>query len=146
MGNAEILFSTINLQASRIEIEDEAKRYAPVPIGKAIITHAGRLKCRYVIHAPTVEYPGSKSSIENVEKATKAVIDVAKSKGDVKSIALPLMGAGVGGLKPEESIESMVKVIEVEKPENMNFFIYVLDNETLMKVLGKLKEIGWICT
>jgi len=35
-------------------IEDEARRHAPVPTGKAVITTAGRLKAKYVIHAPTM--------------------------------------------------------------------------------------------
>lgn len=31
------------------EIEDEALKYAPVPVGKAIATKAGKLKAKYVI-------------------------------------------------------------------------------------------------
>ncbi len=41
------------------EIEKEAMRYAPIPIGEAIVTSAGKTPSKYVIHAPTVEKPGS---------------------------------------------------------------------------------------
>ncbi|AFK51609.1 Appr-1-p processing domain protein [Thermogladius calderae 1633] len=33
------------------EIEEKARRHAPVPIGGAVATGAGRLRVRYVIHA-----------------------------------------------------------------------------------------------
>jgi len=78
-------------------IEEEARKHAPVPIGEAIATTAGRLKTKYVIHAPTVEYPASPSTREYVYKASRAALITARKLG-VKSIAFPLMGAGVGGL------------------------------------------------
>ncbi|MEX2689946.1 MAG: macro domain-containing protein, partial [Candidatus Njordarchaeum guaymaensis] len=34
-------------------IEDEAVKQGPIPVGNAVITSAGNLKARYVIHAPT---------------------------------------------------------------------------------------------
>jgi len=38
-------------------IEEEALKQAPVPAGKAVTTGAGRLEAKYVIHAPTMEWP-----------------------------------------------------------------------------------------
>lgn len=125
------------------EIEDEAKRYAPIPIGKAIITKAGKLKCKYIIHAPTVEYPGSSSSFENVIKATKASIEIA-IQNNLKSLAFPLMGAGVGGLSIEKSLEAMIKVFEEFKNINLDLHIYIIDEKTYSKVINFLKSIGWI--
>ena len=125
-----------------VEIEEEAKKYAPVPIGKAITTHAGKLKCRYVIHAPTVEEPGSPSSFENVYKATKAAIEEA-IKNNVKSIAFPLMGTGVGGLSIEDAVNTMVRVFE-EYGENLQIYVYVISSDVFNKVLQLLKNLGWI--
>ncbi len=93
------------------EIEREAKSKAPVPIGKAISTSAGKLKAKYVIHAPTVPYPGSRSSVRNVEKAVIAALSEAERLG-VKEIAFPSMGTGVGGLKYSEAAKSMFKAIK----------------------------------
>ncbi len=100
-------------RAAGEEVEMEARRYAPVPIGKAIITSAGRLapRIKYVIHAPTMERPAMRTTREKVEKATRAAIEVALEK-EVESIALPAMGAGVGGLSIEDSANAMLDAIE----------------------------------
>jgi len=93
------------------EIEDEARRYAPIPVGKAVATKAGKLSARYVIHAPTMKYPAMRIGIDNVRKATRAAITLAKELG-VRSVAFPAMGAGVGGISPKDSARVMAEVIK----------------------------------
>lgn len=122
-------------------IEFEARKYAPVPIGDAVVTTAGRLKCRFIIHSPTVQYPGSPSTSEQVYKATRAALIKAKEIG-VKSIALPLMGAGVGGLRPEESLESMLAAI-VEAGRGLRIHLVVKDKDVYETVVHHLKSVGW---
>ena len=36
-------------------VEKEALKHAPAPIGEAIATTTGKLRAKYVIHAPTLE-------------------------------------------------------------------------------------------
>ena len=91
------------------EIEKEAVEKAPIPVGKAIATTPGRLKCRYVIHAPTMERPAMRIGVDNVEKATRAAFELAKNM-KLKSIALPGMGTGVGGVKEEDAARAMMDV------------------------------------
>ncbi|MEM1639722.1 MAG: macro domain-containing protein [Desulfurococcaceae archaeon] len=122
-------------------IELEAKKHAPIPIGEAVITSAGKLKCGNIIHAPTVDYPGSRSSFEQVYKATRAALIKAKQNG-LKSIAFPLMGAGVGGLKPVESISAMIKAIEEEGRE-LDLKIIIRDKDVYEEVIDFLKSTGW---
>jgi Predicted phosphatase homologous to the C-terminal domain of histone macroH2A1 len=121
-------------------IELEAKKHAPVPIGEAVVTTAGNLKCRYVIHAPTVKYPGSRSSFEQVYEATKAALLKAKQHG-LKSVAFPLMGAGVGGLKIEESVDAMIKAFE-EEGEGLDLKIIVRDKEAYSELVKYLESKG----
>ncbi len=90
------------------EIEKEARKYAPVPIGKAVATKAGKLKARYVIHAPTMEMPAMSIPLDNAIKATRAALEEA-SKLDINSIAFPAMGAGVGGLSVREVSRAMAR-------------------------------------
>ncbi|MCS7106787.1 MAG: macro domain-containing protein [Acidilobaceae archaeon] len=92
------------------EIEKEAMRYAPVPIGRAVVTRTRRLKAKLVIHAPTVERPGGSSSTDAVRAATLAALAAAREEG-VRSLALPLLGAGVGGLSADVSAETMLKAL-----------------------------------
>ncbi|RLI46812.1 macro domain-containing protein [Candidatus Bathyarchaeota archaeon] len=90
------------------EIEDEAIKKAPVPVGKAIATGAGRLEAKYVIHAPTMKMPAMRIDAENVKLAMKGALECAEQLG-IKSIVFPGMGTGVGGLQLEEAAVIMVK-------------------------------------
>ena len=91
-------------------IEKEARRYAPVPVGKAVLTSAGNLKARYVIHAPTMKKPAMRININNVMKAAKAVLDLACTHA-IACIAFPALGAGVGGIPVEDSAAAIIEEI-----------------------------------
>jgi len=84
------------------EIEEEAKQYAPVPVGEAIVTGAGKLKVKHVIHAPTMRCPAMRISIGNVVQAVDAALKTALKHG-LRTIAFPGMGTGVGGVPYYES-------------------------------------------
>ncbi len=92
------------------EIEAEARSKAPVPVGEAIITSGGRLKARYIIHAPTMERPAMRTSSEKVRRATDAALRKAVELG-LKKIALPGMGTGIGGLSYSKAARVMVETI-----------------------------------
>jgi len=98
------------------EIEREALKYAPVPVGKAIATSAGRLKAKYVIHAPTMERPAMRIDISNVKKAATAALLLA-SKMKLKSVAFPALGAGVGGVSIRDSITTILSTIKLHESE-----------------------------
>ena len=93
------------------EIEEEAIKSAPVPVRKAVATKAGKLKTKYVIHAPTMEKPAMPTTADNVKLAMKGALSCAEHLG-IKSIAFPGMGTGVGGLSLEEASKTMVKQIK----------------------------------
>ncbi|RLE66659.1 MAG: macro domain-containing protein [Thermoprotei archaeon] len=92
-------------------IEEEARRYAPVPVGEAIVTGAGVLKAKYVIHAPTMEKPAMPITVKHVIKAAQAVFKVACSRG-FSCIAFPALGAGVGGVPVKESVKAILRVLK----------------------------------
>lgn len=116
------------------EIEREVRARSPIPIGSAIATTAGKLRCKAVIHAPTVVLPGGPSSEEYVYLATLAAIRLAMDMG-YRSVALPLMGAGVGGLSPELSARAMMRAMQEGGACNMEVYIYVRD-------IGLVEAVG----
>jgi O-acetyl-ADP-ribose deacetylase (regulator of RNase III) len=124
-----------------VEIEREARKYAPIEIGEAVVTSAGRLKCKAVIHAPTVDSPGGRFTRDYVYKATLAALRVARERG-FKSIAFPLMGAGVGGLSPEESIDAISRAF-LEAGEGVELYIYVTKQEVLEAISSHMLRSGW---
>ena len=109
-----------------IEIEEEARRYAPVPVGEAVATTAGKLKAKYVIHAPTMERPAMRIGLENVEKATRAALLLADKLG-LESIAFPGMGTGVGGVPYYGAAKKMLEVVKehVDKGTKLKEIILV---------------------
>jgi O-acetyl-ADP-ribose deacetylase (regulator of RNase III) len=89
-----------------IEIEKEAISKAPIDVGKAVATKAGTLPCRYVIHAPTMRRPAMKIDVENVKLATKAAFKTG-IKLNLRTIGIPGMGTGVGGVPVDKAAEAI---------------------------------------
>lgn len=108
------------------EIEDAAVKHAPVPVGKAVATGAGRLKAKYVIHAPTMERPAMRIGVENVRLAVRAALECANELR-LRSVAFPGMGTGVGGLALEEAVEAMIDETKkhVERGTNLKRIVFV---------------------
>ncbi len=130
-------------------IEDEARKKAPVPVGKAISTTAGNLPAKYVIHAPTMERPAMRIPLENAVKATKAALIEAENLC-VKSIAFPAMGAGVGGLRVEEVAREMAKIVDSHEAKCLEEIVFVAwgekaYNEMLRGVIKALGSEGYDC-
>ena len=93
------------------EIEEEARRYAPLPVGEAIATGAGGLRARWVIHAPTMSRPAMRIGLQNVRKAMKAALRYA-AKLKARSIAFPGLGTGVGGVAAADAADVMVEELK----------------------------------
>lgn len=112
-----------------IDIEREAISQAPIPIGHAVITKAGLLPCRFVIHAPTMENPASLIDEDNVREATRAALECA-DENNLKIIAFPGMGTGVGGVPKDKAAEVMVEEIKKFGSRSLEEVILVgYDNE-----------------
>ena len=92
-------------------IEKQAVRQAPIPVGTAIATTAGNLFCNYVIHAPTMERSAMKIQPENVARATRAALNLAKEL-QVKTVVLPGMGTGVGNVSETDAARVMFDVVK----------------------------------
>lgn len=105
------------------DIEKEAVAQAPIGIGEAIVTNAYQLKCKKIIHAPTVIQPGGRSTAEYVLKAVKASLEKAIQLG-LKTIAFPLMGAGTGGLTAEESFSAMLEAVKPYTSRDLELIFY----------------------
>ena len=102
-------------RAGGAEIEQEALKHAPVPVGKAVVTGAGELKARWVVHAPTMERPAMATTSEKVYFATKAALFCAERVG-AKSLVFPGMGTGVGGMSYTEAAEAMLRALKEFAP------------------------------
>ena len=95
-----------------IEIHKQAIAHAPAPLGSVVRTWAGKLPARYVYHAVVIDYDVSKgTSASDVVAAVRSSLACARQDG-IRSIAMPLFGAGVGGLSVRASLETILDTIE----------------------------------
>lgn len=113
------------------EIEMEAVSQAPIPIGSAVITTAGRLRCKYVIHSPTMEQPASLINIGNVIEATRAALECA-DENNLKKIAIPGMGTGVGGIPKDKAAKAMINAIINFNEKNIEEVILIDKNKEMI--------------
>ena len=118
-----------------IEIEKEAVSKAPIAVGKAVATTAGILPCKFVIHAPTMKQPAMRIGIENVKLAIHAALKLG-AELNLKSIAIPGMGTGVGGVPIDDAAEVMVSIAK-EFENKFEKIILIGKNEDLVESFNK---------
>ena len=78
------------------EIEFAAVRQAPVELGDAIVTPAGRLAAKVVIHAVSLERD-RRTSAPAIDTAARSAMARVRELG-LTSVAFPALGTGIGGL------------------------------------------------
>lgn len=88
-------------------IQAECDAHGPIEVGEAAITGAGDLPARYVIHAAGMA-PGGAADEESVRSATAAALALAAQQG-CRSVALPAIGAGIGGFSPQRCAEVLIE-------------------------------------
>jgi len=76
-------------------IEQEAVAQGPVSIGDAVLTSAGKLAVRHVIHA-AVMGQDLHTDADAIAKAMRSALELAERK-NFSSISFPALGTGVGG-------------------------------------------------
>ena len=88
------------------EIETEAVEKGPIRVGEAVVTRAGRLKAKYVIHAAVM----GQDLRTDQKRITDATLNSLKRAEELKldSIAFPALGTGVGGFPMDKCAEFML--------------------------------------
>jgi O-acetyl-ADP-ribose deacetylase (regulator of RNase III) len=111
-------------RAAGQEVEDEARRQAPIAVGTAVLTSGGTTKFKGIIHAPTMPRPAMRISASNVALATKAALTLA-DEPRFESIALPGMGTGVSGVSQVDAAVAMLREIKSYSPRFLKSVILV---------------------
>ena len=93
-------------------IEFAAVRQAPVPLGGAVVTTAGALAARAVIHAVSLDRD-RRTSGPVIESAVRSAMARAREIG-ATSIAFPALGTGVGGFPLDEAARITVRTVREE--------------------------------
>ncbi|RMH17068.1 MAG: Appr-1-p processing protein [Gemmatimonadetes bacterium] len=81
------------------------REHGPIRVGEAVLTPAGDLPARWVIHAAAMgDEPASARSIR---EATRSALELARAHG-LESVAFPVLGTGVAGFDFDEAASIML--------------------------------------
>jgi len=125
-------------------IQKESNRVAPIELGEAAVTSAGKLKVKYVIHAASMKL-GDLTTEENLIKSVRNCLKRADELG-ISSIAFPAIGTGIGGFPVEQCARISLKEVHdflLQHPK-INKVVFVLrsggDYNIFNKVNKKLSD------
>jgi O-acetyl-ADP-ribose deacetylase len=83
----------------------EVGKAGPMPLGSAVLTSAGKLPFKGIIHVTGINMLWC-ASAQSISGSVKSAMNIAEEKG-FSSIAFPLIGAGSGGFNARESLGIM---------------------------------------
>lgn len=126
-------------KAAGPKLLQETKTLNGCKVGEAKITRGYKLPAKYIIHTVgPVWRGGDKDEATLLENAYKNSLELAK-ENKLKSLAFPLISAGVYGYPREEAIKIALTTIEKFLQTNKMKVSLVLHSEETFKLA---KEIG----
>lgn len=115
-----------------------------LPTGEAVITNAGRLKAKYVIHTVgPIWSGGGRGEADLLAKAYRSCLQLAASKG-IKSIAFPSISTGAYGYPISEASRVALKTVKdfITKEQVFDEVVFVLFSNEALKIYEEAaKEI-----
>ena len=84
----------------------ELGKLGPIPLGGAVLTSAGRLPFKAIIHVAGIDLLW-RASERSIRDSVRNAVDLARRHG-FRSIAFPLLGAGSGGFDRERAKSIML--------------------------------------
>ena len=140
-GTAERLNFVTNGRIESLSKKEARKHIISRSPGTIFVTDGCGLDCKKVIHAVTMRYPGSRSKYETIERLMIEICEYCYDYGlfpKYKTIAMTILGTGVGGLDKQE----VFKIIEnsLKYFKKLELFIYTLPASEERLIIRK-KEI-----
>lgn len=119
-------------------IEAEAVKKGPIPVGEAVVTAAGSLKARYIIHAAVM----GQDLTTDENKIRAATLNALKraEESKIESISFPALGTGVGGFPMREAARIMMEAAKSHlenNPPALKKISFVLFQEEAQKDFEK---------
>jgi O-acetyl-ADP-ribose deacetylase (regulator of RNase III) len=125
------------------EIQRESHRKAPVPVGGAVVTSAGKLHCRWVIHAVGPVW-GEGAEESKLRSAVGSALARAEELG-LTSVALPAISTGIFGYPKSEGcrviLEEVASHFTAEGCRLATVRLVSIDEETSAHFLDALNHL-----
>ena len=117
------------------EIEAEAIKLGPIEVGEVVITAAGRLHARHIIHAAVMGQDLIPTS-QSISACTTNALQAAEQI-QLRSLAFPALGTGVGGFSLELCANLMGDAFRCHKAVHLERIVVVLFGETAFSAFSK---------
>ena len=132
--------------AAGIELEKYCAQFAPLALGKAIITPAFKLPNEFVIHTRAANYQLDHNAEAVLDECLNAVFDVA-NENKIAAIAMPAIGTGVFKFPLELCAAITAKAIKANAGGSVQLVRICVTDEAVQSVFltafeaeGLLKE------
>ncbi|WNZ62358.1 macro domain-containing protein [Myxococcus sp. MxC21-1] len=90
----------------------EVAKAGPMPLGSAVVTSAGRLPFKAIIHVAGIDMRW-RASERSIQDSVRNALAKAREQG-LRSVAFPVIGAGSGSYDEARALELMRQVLDVE--------------------------------
>ena len=85
----------------------EVARHGPIPLGQAVLTSAGNLPFRGIIHVAGINMLWQASEY-SIRQSVRNAMDIVRKHG-FESVAFPLIGAGSGSFNEAKALEIILE-------------------------------------
>jgi len=123
-------------------IQDESCRKAPIPVGQAVITGAGSLPCKYVIHAIGPQM-GEGDEDQKLKNATLNCLRIAE-ENNLSSIAFCAISTGIFGYPMDRCAQIMLSntIHHLKGQTGLNEVIFCLYDQKAYNIFSStLKKL-----
>ncbi len=129
-------------RAAGDQVEMAAVRQGPAALGTAVVTPAGALAAKVIIHAVSLERD-RRTSGPAIERAVRSAMARVRELG-LTSVAFPALGSGVGGFPLDEAAHITVATVkdELQVPSSIEHVIFAIRGAAAFEAYATALEDG----
>ena len=129
-------------RAAGDDVELAAVRQGPAELGDAIVTPAGRLAAKVLVHAVSLGRD-RRATGPAIDRAARSAMARVRELG-LGSIAFPALGTGIGGFPLEEAARITVDAVrdDLESPGSIEHVIFALRGHAAYNAFARALERG----
>ena len=102
---------------------ERAAKEKQLKIGKLFVTQPNHISIKYIVNFPTKSHWKERSKIEYIKDGLEDLVQFLSEHKEIKSIAIPPLGCGNGGLNWNE-VKLIIERSLKELAENIDIIIY----------------------
>ncbi len=124
-------------------IQEELNKLAPIKTGEAVVTEAGEMKAKHIIHAvgPRFQEEDEETKLRNTMLAALKRAEEKK----IEQLAFPTMGTGFYGISLDLSAKVMMETIKAHLNNGQSsikeVIIYYMDSRELPAFDSQLQKV-----